>query len=141
MQGADLVTGRIAQISKVQFHAAAFTHTRWIFTGSAAVRDTGRVPGVCLFRCFHGKADGAAVAVGGGLAIDGLAKGESTGLGEIEAAAFIIDNAGFAAHNAENRIVEGFGSLNIVGAEHDMTEHDISLLVRFIVLVDPSRFQ
>ncbi len=84
MQGADFVAVGVAQVGQVELACGAFTQTGWVFAGGAAVGHTCSVEGITLFSRLHGEANGAAVAVAGGFAVDGRGDGEGAGGAAVE---------------------------------------------------------
>ena len=76
MQGADLVAVEIAQISEIDFAGGTFAHAGRLFASRPAIGDTGGMPRIGLLGRIAGKADGAAIGVGRGFAIDRLRASE-----------------------------------------------------------------
>ena len=66
---AELVACRIAEIGE---ECAVGAQAGRVFAGDAAIRNARRMPGIDLCRAFCGEPDGAAVAAGGGLTVNGL---------------------------------------------------------------------
>src|SRR5690554_3202193 len=93
MQCTEFVARRVAQISDVELHATLVANAGWIFAGRATAGDSGRVPGVNRFRAIGRKADGAAVANTGGVAVDRRGNSEGACAGPIEATSLVIDDA------------------------------------------------
>src|SRR3989338_7148169 len=122
VQRANLVAVRVAQVCQVELAARAFAVARWVFAGGATVGHTGCVERIGLLGRLHGKADGAAIGKGGGLAIDGGADAEGAGGAPVEVAVFVGDTRGHT-NGAEQRVVELPGHLQIVHTDHHMTEH------------------
>ena len=69
VQRAERVAVGVAQIGQVELARRAFTKTRRVFTGSAAVGNAGRVKGVGLLRRHDLETNGAAIAMAGRLAV------------------------------------------------------------------------
>ena len=85
------------------------------------------MPGVGLLGRLAGKADGAAVAHRGGLPIDRQADRENAGRRAPEDTVAIYCPGG-NPEGPQHRVVEGFGLVQIVGADHDVREHAVCLL-------------
>ena len=122
MQGAQLVAVRIAQVGEVELALAAFAHAGRVLAGGPAGGDARRVPGVGLGRRGAGKANGAAVAGRGRLAIDRLAHREDARGRDVEDPVPIHPGRRHA-QRAEHGVVEGLGRLQVIGADHDVREH------------------
>ena len=123
MQRAELVAIGVAEIGQV--HGAA-AYARRVFDGLAAGGHAGFVPGVHLFGAVHGDADGAAVGVGGRLAVDGLGD-------DVAAAIVAVDHPPLGgvlgprlgAQRAEGGVVEGLRPGEVVRPDHDVAEHRV----------------
>ena len=123
MENTYLVARRIAQIGKVKLASGAFANAWGIFTCTAAFGESGFVPciGCCgIVRC---KTDSAAIAVAGGLSVDGLAYREYSAFSEIEATPLVVDYSRLVTQRPQYRIVKSLRLLYILSADHDMTEH------------------
>jgi hypothetical protein len=81
------------------------------------------VPGISGFRAFGCEAYGAAVAVAGSFAVDGFCNREYSGFGSIETSTFVVHKPGLVAKCAQYGVIENFRFGNVVGADHDVTEH------------------
>ena len=66
----------------------------------------------------------------GSLAINGFADREDAAVSDVKAPAFFVDDTGFVAQCTQNGIVKILGILNVVSANHDMTEHFYSPSLR-----------
>ena len=73
------------------------------------------------------EADGAAIGDSGWLAVDGLGEAERTAVMAIEqpdvSCARDIANGLARAQGAEHGVIETFGALDVVRADHDVVEH------------------
>src|SRR4051812_19646238 len=104
------------------------------------MRYPGGMKRVGGFRRFGGKADGAAIGKGRGLAVDRQRHREGAGLAAIENA-MAVDPARRNSERAEQRVVERFCLFQVVGADHDVREHSVFLPgVRRTMLVSQVRF-
>src|SRR5439155_14399750 len=119
---ANFVAVEIPQIGEVHFSCGAFAYARRIFAGLAAIGEAGRVPGVSLLGRVRRKADGAAIGVRRGLAVDRLRHRKYTGLGEVENSV-AVDPGWPDIERAQQRVIERLGFLEVVGADHDMRKH------------------
>lgn len=122
MQRAELVAVRVAQIRQVQLAYPVIAKARGLFARGAAVGDACRMEGVGLLGGLHGEPDGAAIAVSGGLAIDGRGDAEAARGAAIEIPV-PVGNPRANTQRAEQRVVKLLGNLKVVDTEHDVTEH------------------
>ena len=109
----------------------AFAQARRIFHGGAAV---GHRHVVQLFHLFRGvalEADGAAVGAGGRLAVERLGDRQGVAVVAVEqphdAGSGLVTDRLAGAEHAEYRVVEPLGTFDIVGTDHDVVEHVVSL--------------
>jgi len=123
VQRAELVAGGIAQIGKVELAEAAFADAGGILARGAAIGDAGGVPGIGDFRRRRGKADGAAIGVAGGLAVDRRRNGEDAGRRHVEDAALVVLEAGADAERGQRRVIELLRSGDVVRSDHYVAEH------------------
>ncbi len=105
MQRADLVAVRVAQIRQVELAYPVIAKARGLFARGAAVGDAGRMEGVGLLGGLHGEPDGAAIAVGGGLTIDGRGDAE-TARGAAVEIPVPVGNPRANTQRAEQRVVK-----------------------------------
>lgn len=124
---AELVPGRIAQIGQIKRAKAGLANAWWIFAGRTARRDARSVPGIGLCRGGHAKTDGSAIGACRRLAIDRLGHKEQAAIMHVDQAAKVIREAWFTTNRLKQRIVKYPGAIDIVGAHHNVTEHEISL--------------
>ena len=110
MQSTNLVPIRIAHIAQVQPTHGTLAPARWVFASDAAVGHTSIMESAALFGRLHGKAYGAAVAVGGFFAIDRVGDAEAAGGAAVEialsAAGCGIGNTGADVDRAKQGIVK-----------------------------------
>src|SRR6218665_399588 len=105
VQQADLVAVRIAQIGQVHGALAFAAPAGRVFAGHAPRCNAGSVGGIGLFNGFGGKAKGAAVADGRGLALDGLGHAERAARMAPEQAV-AVQYPGLGAQRAQQGVVE-----------------------------------
>ena len=105
MKHAQLVAIGVAQVSPVQLAAGAFAPAGRVFAGHAAVGHARCVAGIGLLGRLRQKADGAAVAMGGGLTVDGGGDTEGAGGAAVEVAV-LVGNACGHAQGAEHGVVK-----------------------------------
>ena len=87
--------------------------------------------GVALFDRLHRKADGAAIAMAGGLAIDRRADGKGA-CGAGVKKPVLVGKTGPQAQRAQERVVKLLRTRQIAHTQHDMTEHGfVSFEARF----------
>lgn len=122
MQCADLVAGRVSQIREIELDRTIIPNAGRILACGTAIGDTGSMPGVSRFRTLCQKAYSAAIGMGGGFTIDGLGNGEHACVSAVKASTAIVHDAWPMPESAKYRIVEAPGCVNVIGADHDMTE-------------------
>lgn len=88
--------------------------------------------GIRLLGRFHREADGAAIAMASLFAIDGRGDGKRARRVAVEITV-LVGKPGLDAQRAQQRVVKGFGSFEVVNAEHDVTEH---IYIRLNAFVD-----
>jgi len=120
VQRADLVPVRIPEVRQVE--PTFFPQSGWVLAGCAAVGDARGVPGISRFRAGGEESDGAAVAVAGGLAVDGFGQCEDPLLGPVEAPSLWIYCTRLVAQRAEHGVVKSLRRLDVVCPYRHMAE-------------------
>src|SRR5690606_10490767 len=114
----ELVAVGVAQVGEVHAAGRAFAHAGRVLDGDAAGGHARRVPRVHLGRGFAGETDGAAVGVGGGLAVDRQAHAEHAAVGRAIEDPVAVHEARADAQRAQEGVVEGLGLVQVVGPDH-----------------------
>ncbi len=122
VQGAEFVAVRVTQIGQVNFAGRAFAKPWRVFAGRAAIGDSRRMKSVTLLGRLHGEPNGAAVAVGRGLAVDWRGDRERARGAAIKIPLF-VGNPWTDAQRAEQRVVKLFRSLKVIDTEHHVAKH------------------
>jgi hypothetical protein len=76
------------------------------------------------------EANGTAITVARRTPVDGCADRKYAPFGSIEASALRVDFTWRYAQSSEYCIVKRFSYVDVVGADHDMAEHSVFLLLR-----------
>lgn len=110
------------------------TQSRRLFARGAAIRQRDIVKGLDLLRRAAFETDGAAVGVGGLLAVDRLAHAKRVALVAVEQArvariGHIADRL-TGAQGAQHGVVKHLGFFNVVGTDHYVIEHAYLLCSR-----------
>jgi hypothetical protein len=81
----------------------------------------------CIRYCgaLSGKTNCTAITAGRRLTVDRRGQGENTSFSEIETPATVIYHAGLMAHGRQNGIVKFLRRLDIICADHYVTEHSL----------------
>ena len=124
MHGADLVARRIAQIGQDHGAEGALAFAGRILDGATAGGDAGVVEGLDHLGRIGVKADGSAIGVAGGVAVDGLADGEGAYASAPPVAALgVRPLPRLDAQGAERGVIESARRLYVVGADGDVSEY------------------
>jgi hypothetical protein len=126
VQGAKFVPVKIAKIGQIELTRAAFAHARRAFTRRAASSKASRMPGICLSGRRRSKTDRHAIGARRVLAINGFCDGENAARRSIKDPV-PIDSCGRHAKRTQYRIIESFRALQVIGANHDVGKHRLSL--------------
>ena len=86
MQRAELIAVRVAHISQIKPHRAAFAPAGRVFNAGAAIGDRRIMEGLHLFWAVASEANRAAIGTAGGLAINRLADAKRAGWCAVKAA-------------------------------------------------------
>ena len=101
---------------------------------------SGVVEDLDLFGRVALEADGAAIGTGRGFAIDGFADAEGAAIVTVEeprvACARLVAVRLARPERAQHRVVKALGSLDVVAADHDVVEHEMSPLLRRSAAID-----
>src|ERR1041385_6537762 len=109
----DLVAGRVAQVSEIVLARRSLAPARRVLDALAAVGDTGVVEGLGLLGARAREADGPAVRVRRGIAVDRLGDAERAGLCPVEDSAFRVHLPSRNSQDAEHGVIESLGRLDI----------------------------
>ena len=120
MQSADLIAKWIAQIGEVEFCSTALAPAGRILNALSAARYARVVEGFDLVRAVAAEPYGAAIGMGGWVAVDWLRYSESAGRGAIEDSTLRINLALRHADRAEHGIVKLLRDSNVVRADKNV---------------------
>jgi hypothetical protein len=130
IQGAELVAVRIAQIGEIQAANLGATHAGRVPDRFSTIGDPGGMPEIDMVGRLAGKADRATIGMGSRPAIEWLGNDEKTIVGAIDIAptlTVVVVNTFTMAERAQHSIVEPLCFFQVVGADHNMTEHCLLL--------------
>src|SRR5450830_296299 len=128
VQGAQLVAIGIAHVGQVQGARGTFAQAGRLFAGVAAVGDGDLMELFDLFGRAALEADGAAVGAAGSFAVDGLAHAKGAAVVAVEQALVAAGRRVLERRaRPQQGVIELLGTGDVVGTDHDVTEHCVSL--------------
>jgi hypothetical protein len=90
------------------------------------------MPSISLLSARDAKTNSAAVPMASRVPIDGHTQTKNSAFMKIKAPTLWIDYSRLTSQCTEDGIIEFLGGVNIVSAEHDVTEHNFSFFkIRF----------
>jgi hypothetical protein len=90
------------------------------------------MPSIRLSWGSSSKTDGAPIRARGGLSINWRRDGENACGGKVKTSTLVIHISRGVAQRTQYGIIKRFRSGNIIGADHNMTEHNLSQELGFV---------